>query len=142
MSVVSALNSSTAAALNSSSSSSSPTGFNAQIGYQEFFQLLVAQLQNQDPSQPMSSTDFINELAQLSSLSGIQQENTTLSSLQSQQMLTGGNSLIGQTISYTDPSTKSQTTGVVTSIGETTAGAGQVTVNSENVPISNVLNVQ
>jgi flagellar basal-body rod modification protein FlgD len=136
MSVGSATSSSASSALNSSS-----TGFNAQIGFQQFFQLLIAQLQNQDPSQPMSSTDFINELAQLSSLSGIQQVNTNFSTLLSQQMLTGGTSLLGQTVSYTNPSNNAQASGTVTAVGEN-QGAGQVTINNTAVPIANVLNVQ
>jgi flagellar basal-body rod modification protein FlgD len=135
MSVGSATSSSASSALNSTS------GFSAQIGFQQFFQLLVAQLQNQDPADPMTSTDFINELAQLSSLSGIQQENTNLSTLLSQQMLTSGGSLIGQTVSYTNPTTNTQASGTVSAIGEN-QGAGQVTINNQNVPIANVLNVQ
>jgi flagellar basal-body rod modification protein FlgD len=33
-----------------------------------FLQLLVAQLQNQDPTQPMDSTTFITQLAQIQQL--------------------------------------------------------------------------
>jgi flagellar basal-body rod modification protein FlgD len=33
-----------------------------------FLQLLVAQLQNQDPTQPMDSTTFVTQLAQLQQL--------------------------------------------------------------------------
>jgi len=35
---------------------------------QTFLQLLVAQLQNQDPTQPMDGTQFVTQLAQFSTL--------------------------------------------------------------------------
>jgi len=45
------------------SSSSSPA-----VTQNMFLQLLVAQLQNQDPTQPMDSTTFVTQLAQLQQL--------------------------------------------------------------------------
>ncbi len=41
---------------------------NSKLGQQEFLQLLVTQLQNQDPLNPMSNEDFAVQLAQFSSL--------------------------------------------------------------------------
>jgi flagellar basal-body rod modification protein FlgD len=139
MSVASATNSAAASA--TGSSSNSLDNFNAQIGYQEFFQLLVAQLQNQDPSQPMSSTDFINELAQLSSLSGIEQVNTNLTTLSSQQMLTGGTSLIGQAVSYTNPTNNTTSSGTIQAVNDI-SGTANVIINDQTVPVANILNVQ
>jgi flagellar hook assembly protein FlgD len=46
-----------------------------------FLQLLVAQIKNQDPTQPMDSTTFLTQLAQFSSLEqliGIRQDVQTL----------------------------------------------------------------
>jgi flagellar basal-body rod modification protein FlgD len=40
----------------------------AQIGTSQFLQLLVAQLQNQDPLQPVDNQQFIAQLATFSSL--------------------------------------------------------------------------
>jgi flagellar basal-body rod modification protein FlgD len=52
---------STTSSSSSSSSSSAPTE-------QMFLQLLVAQLQNQDPMNPTDSTQFVSQLAQFSEL--------------------------------------------------------------------------
>jgi flagellar basal-body rod modification protein FlgD len=41
------------------------------IGKDAFLKLLVVQLENQDPLNPMDSTEFVAQLAQLSSLEGI-----------------------------------------------------------------------
>ncbi len=39
-----------------------------QVSEQQFLQLLVAQLQNQDPLNPMDGTQFVSQLAQFSEL--------------------------------------------------------------------------
>jgi flagellar basal-body rod modification protein FlgD len=41
---------------------------NGLVSEQTFLQLLVAQLQNQDPTQPQDGTQFVAQLAQFSSL--------------------------------------------------------------------------
>jgi flagellar basal-body rod modification protein FlgD len=56
----------TSAASSSSASSSDPLSGTATE--QTFLQLLVAQLQNQDPTNPQDGTQFVSQLAQFSSL--------------------------------------------------------------------------
>lgn len=56
-----AASTSTAAATSSSASSS-----NSLASQQTFLQLLVAQLQNQDPTQPVQGTEFVTQLATFS----------------------------------------------------------------------------
>lgn len=46
-----------------------------------FLKLLVTQLQNQDPLNPMDNAQMTSQLAQMSTVSGIEKLNTTLSSL-------------------------------------------------------------
>ena len=52
-----------------------------------FLKLLVAQMKNQDPLNPMDNAQVTSQMAQISTVQGIQQLNTTLASL-----LTGMNS--------------------------------------------------
>jgi len=91
--------SSSATGATSSTSSSSSTS--ASSLQQTFLQLLVAQLQNQDPTNPMDSSQMTSQLAQINTVSGISQLNTTLSSLAT-QMSAGQQSqaalLIGSTV--------------------------------------------
>jgi flagellar basal-body rod modification protein FlgD len=54
------------ASANSSANASSSTG--ALANESTFLQLLVAQIKNQDPTQPMDSTAFLSQLAQFSQL--------------------------------------------------------------------------
>jgi flagellar basal-body rod modification protein FlgD len=65
-SAVSALGSSNSNGTASSSAGSS--GNSADASQQVFLQLLVSQLQNQDPLNPTDSTQFVTELAQFSQL--------------------------------------------------------------------------
>ena len=57
------------------------------MGKDDFLQLLVTQLQNQDPLSPMDSTGFTAQLAQFSSLEELQNINETLSGVGSSQTI-------------------------------------------------------
>ncbi len=61
------------------SSSSASSGVN--LGGTDFLTLMLAQLQNQDPTSPVDSNTFLTQLAQLSEVQGITQLNTSFSSL-------------------------------------------------------------
>lgn len=64
---------------------SSPSNPNTAASLQNgFMTLLVTQLQNQDPTNPVSDSDLTSELAQINTLTGIQDLNTTLSTIGSQ----------------------------------------------------------
>jgi flagellar basal-body rod modification protein FlgD len=93
---------------NSASGSSSSTGGTSGTSgtsatdlQNTFLSLLVAQLKNQDPTNPMDSSQMTSQLAQINTVSGISQLNTTLSSLAT-QMSAGQQSqaalLIGSTV--------------------------------------------
>ena len=53
-----------------------------ELGRDAFFQLLLTQLQNQDPLNPMESTDMTAQLAQFSQLEQLNDMNTSLDYLQ------------------------------------------------------------
>ncbi|MDE3020315.1 MAG: flagellar hook assembly protein FlgD [Pseudomonadota bacterium] len=85
----------------SSSASSLLTGSSAQQIQNQFITLLVSQLQNQDPLNPMDNSQITAQLAQISTVSGIQSLNSSVSSListmNSNQSLQAA-SLIGRTV--------------------------------------------
>ncbi|SAL02072.1 flagellar basal body rod modification protein [Caballeronia ptereochthonis] len=68
----------------SSSSSSSASGTSASDMQNTFLTLLVTQLKNQDPTNPADSSQMTSQLAQISTVQGIGQLNTSLSSLATQ----------------------------------------------------------
>lgn len=69
------------------------------LGEDAFLMLLLAQLKNQDPLQPMEDKDFIAQLAQFNSLSQLTQLNQTITELMAAQTLTQGSALIGKVVS-------------------------------------------
>lgn len=56
---------------------------NEAMGKDAFLKLLVTQLQNQDPLKPTDNTEFVAQLAQFSSLEGIQNLNSTMGGMAS-----------------------------------------------------------
>lgn len=65
----------------SASNSSSLNNNSADAIQNRFLTLLIAQMKNQDPSNPMDNSQLTTQMAQLSTVSGITQLNTTLSTL-------------------------------------------------------------
>lgn len=62
-------------------STSRTTGTSSEDLYNNFMTLLVAQMQNQDPTNPMDNNQLTTQLAQFNTASGVQQLNTTLNSV-------------------------------------------------------------
>ncbi len=89
---------STTPATGSSSSSgaqSSTTSTTPTLGEDDFLKMLITELQNQDPTNPLQSTDLAAQLAQFSSVSELQSINTNL------QNSTNANLVLTQSISNT-----------------------------------------
>ncbi|WOJ93285.1 flagellar hook capping FlgD N-terminal domain-containing protein [Congregibacter variabilis] len=61
------------------------------MGSDDFLTLMVAQLENQDPSKPMDNMQFMGQLAQFGTVSGIQELNEGFSGLSN--ALSGGQAL-------------------------------------------------
>lgn len=92
---VTSINSQTSAAL---AANTNPG--NSALGQTEFLQLLVTQLQNQDPLNPMDSAEYAAQLAQFSSVEQLVNINSGMETLvQSQQLMsTGINNTIASTL--------------------------------------------
>jgi len=71
------------------------------LGKDSFLQLLVTQMQNQDPLDPQDNSEFVSQLAQFSSLETMQNLSTTVDSInttyQSSQALQAS-SLVGRSV--------------------------------------------
>jgi flagellar basal-body rod modification protein FlgD len=69
-----------------------------------FMQLLVKQLQNQDPSSPMDTNAMIGQTTQLAMMEQIANNTTTGNENFSLQMRISAANLVGKQVSYTDAS--------------------------------------
>lgn len=102
---------------------------------QTFLQLLVAQLQNQDPTNPTDPTAFMTEIAQLTSV-----ESQT--SLSAEEQTVAADSMIGLTVTGTDSSGSSlsgQVTGVLlSSSGAPTLEVQPATGQAQDLSLTNI----
>jgi|AZIJ01.1.fsa_nt_gi flagellar basal-body rod modification protein FlgD len=72
-----------------------------ELGQEEFMRLLVAQLNNQDPTKPMENAEFLTQIAQFSTVDGIQGMETSLSDLGASMVSTRAiqaSSLVGRDV--------------------------------------------
>jgi flagellar basal-body rod modification protein FlgD len=105
-----------------SSSSTGGTSLSKGVDYNTFLQLLIAEMKNQDPTNPTDTSQYMSQFAQLSTVEQAMQTNTKLDSLLSSQSLSQADGLIGKTVSFTD-ATGATFTGKVASISINSNGS-------------------
>lgn len=113
-------------------SSDAVSGTQQTLTQNDFLQLLVAQMQNQDPLNPQSDTEMAAQMAQFTSLQQSSAMSGSLAMLQA-------NSLIGSTVSLQiDPqtSTSGEVQGVIMQ-----NGAPEIIVNGLGYSLSQVTSV-
>ena len=90
------------ASLNTGSGqATSGTGSAQSLGQQDFLELMIAQLQNQDPMKPMENGEFLGQMAQFSTVNGITDLKSSVDSLTgifSSSQLLDASSLIGREV--------------------------------------------
>lgn len=112
-----------------------------QFDNQTFLKLLVAQMQYQDPDNPASSSDMMNQTAMFSQVQAMQQmvqQNTEMLGLQ--RALQAG-ALAGHTVAYTATDGSTQT-GTVTSVQiDSTSNTSTAVINGNPVDIGRITEV-
>jgi len=106
------------------------TNPSAQLGDNTFLQLMVAQLQDQDPLNPTDTSDYLSQLAQFTSLEQETNTATATQQLETQNESSEALSLLGKTVSYTDSSGAAQS-GQVSSI-DLTGTSPTLTIGSNS----------
>lgn len=128
----SAASAATAATTASATAAASTTASaSATLNYNDFLQLLIAQMKTQDPTDPM---DASAQISQLASFSQVEQQITTNSHLEtvlSNQMLSQAASYVGKTIVSAD----AKTTGVVNEVSVYSDGIIAITAAGDKVLI-------
>ena len=79
-----------------------------QVDYQSFLKLLVAQMKNQDPTNPMDSTQYMAQLAAFSQVEQSVQMNTKLDQMLQSSTLAQADAIIGRTVTSADGETSGQ----------------------------------
>ncbi len=118
-----------------------PSNSLSSVSQDQYLQLLVAQLQNQNPLDPVSDKELVAQLAQFSTLEGITQLNANFGDLLQLQQITQGNSLLGRKVTYADASTNALLSGIVSGVA-VDQGNISLRIGNTKVPISQVREVE
>ena len=117
------------------------------VDKQAFLNLLVTQLKNQDPFEPLENEAFLAQLATFSQLEEAQSTNQLLGNLiqvnQADLALGGlaqGASLVGKTVEYVDPETGAQVRGTVYSVFFDPSGV-LVEVDRRIIPAGSIVTI-
>ena len=104
----------------------------------EFLQLLVAQLQNQDPIDPVAQEQFVDQLTSFSTLEAVEGLNAKFDDILQLQQITQGFDLAGKEVRYADgEGTKTGRVDEVSVIGQQIVAH----IEGRQVAISNVISV-
>lgn len=114
-----------------SSSANQSAVQSATLNYKEFLTLLVAELKNQDPTQPMDPTQQVSQLASFSAVEQQVQTNSTLSSLLANSNLSQAEAAIGKTATSSDGSVS----GTVQSVTVSSTGATATLSNGKTLAL-------
>lgn len=101
------------------------------LSQNDFLKLMTSQLQNQDPMKPLDNSEFVSQMAQFSTVSGIQNLQNSFStlatSLSSGQALQAS-SLVGHNV-LTPSTSAALTAGGTVALGVDSPASGDVVVN-------------
>jgi flagellar basal-body rod modification protein FlgD len=99
----------------STSGSSTTVPSNLQLNPSDFINMLVTQLENQDPLNPTSSQDLLSQVSDIGQLESTDQLQSTMTTLSQQSSIGAAASLIGKTVNGQD-SSGNALSGSVTSV--------------------------
>lgn len=96
----------------------SADGTKSKLGQQQFLQLLVAQMRNQDPINPLDGTEFASQLAQFNSVEQLIDVNSGLESLRNSQEMMSASLTNSMAASLTGKQVKALTNQVYLTTGQ------------------------
>lgn len=115
-----------------------PSGLGS-LTSQDFLQLLVAQISNQDPLSPVSSSQFMSQTAELSTLEQITALEQETAQVLAAQQLTTAVAAIGHTVTGTAPNGQA-VSGAVTGVQDTPTGP-LLDVGGSQMPLSDITTI-
>jgi len=85
------------------------------LGKDEFLKLMMIQMRNQDPLNPMDNQAMLSQMAQFSSLEQMSNLNSNMSQQQASQGLMQATGLLGRRVEIIDPNSPPDQPGTITS---------------------------
>lgn len=129
---------STSSAANTATSKATSATKDKTLGYDSFLKLFIAELKNQDPTNPPDSAAFIAQLANFSNVEQSVKTNAKLDAMMALSTLSQASSLIGRSVTSAD----GQTSGVINSLRAVSGGAVAVLTNGKEVTLGEGVQVK
>ena len=111
----------------------------------DYMKLLVTQLQNQNPLEPLDNNEMASQLAQFSQLQQLESMNSSFEKVLATAELTYANSLIGREVSFvseTETGTTDITSGIVGEVHNDVDGQIVLVVGNNEVALEDVISVK
>jgi flagellar basal-body rod modification protein FlgD len=121
----------TAAQNNTQTAQTTGDAAQASLDYTAFLRLLVAQMKNQDPTEPVDPAEWMGQIASFSNVEQAIQTNAKLDALITSMALSQVDGLIGRTLTTSDGSIS----GTVASVRIISGGAVAVLENGTQVQL-------
>jgi flagellar basal-body rod modification protein FlgD len=123
----------------SSSSSTNNTDLYKTLDPNDFLKMLLTELQNQDPLNPMDDTEILQQVSQIKAIESNQKLTDTLTSMSLWQNVSAANSLLQKTVTgLTDAG--ASISGKVDSVSISDAGV-KVNVGDQSVSLKNITKI-
>lgn len=130
--------------VSSSGTSSTQTSSAKKSGYnlkpEDFIQMMITQLQNQDPMQPAKNEDLLAQMSQIGQLQSTTQLQETLGKITMQNSLSAAGGMIGKLVTGKDDNGE-DLQGIVTSVKVTDGEIALELDNGRQMKMSNVLGI-
>ena len=104
------------------------------LGQDDFLKLLTMQMQNQDPMNPQTNTDFVAQMAQFTTLEQSRSMTNSLQNIQARQDVQTAVQLLGKPVQLADGSM-----GMVEKVTLDKAGAPTLQVGTKNYSLAQVV---
>ena len=131
-------------AVGTTTTTPSNTGTNS-MSSEDFFQLLITEMQNQDPFEPSDTSKIIEQVSQIRSIEQNEKLNSTLETFSQQQRLGGTTDLIGkyvQALATDAEGNESLYEGVVTSVFFNSDGSAVLELDTgQAIPADDVVRI-
>ena len=111
------------------------------MGMEDFLRLLTAQIANQDPMEPMKDTEFIAQMASISSVEQMQQFATSFKDFTASHREIAAQSYLGKQVTAR-AGEGAPVTGIAQSVEKAANGELLVTINGQTFSASDITKVE
>jgi flagellar basal-body rod modification protein FlgD len=111
----------------------------------DYMNLLITQLQNQNPLEPLDNNEMASQLAQFSQLQQLESLNSSFADVLSTTQRNYANSLIGKEITFVsedETGASSITSGIVEEVINNVDGKTVLVVGNNNIALEDVISVK